>query len=274
MAISRNRFRPMISNQETTDHVGCTGENTAHRNPCPTGEQQSTAVVAPPNMSVEAASTVGKSNDKNREKKEKGVNFMRRLTSMKKSKSPPPVSYSMDNPVFEDTSSVMSQAVHVSKAKPEKYETAYRSRHKTTPGQAGHLNSGTADKARSKKNTAIQVYVPTVEDDEEECGRFYEQLLSTLMKGKVDVIREEPRSLLDSTDNSKGYRGLLYTRGIIQKSVSPFCSPLWMVLKSPDAHRNPCHWVLMDYKELNKCTGPEKYPFPRREDMLGRMNGA
>lgn len=38
-----------------------------------------------------------------KERKEKGtVSLMRRLTSMKRSKSPPPLSYSMDNPVFED----------------------------------------------------------------------------------------------------------------------------------------------------------------------------
>lgn len=40
-----------------------------------------------------------------KERKEKGtVSLMRRLTSMKRSKSPPPCSYSMDNPVFEDAS--------------------------------------------------------------------------------------------------------------------------------------------------------------------------
>lgn len=42
--------------------------------------------------------------DKSKEKKEKcSVSLMRRLTSMKKSRSPPPTtSYSIDNPVFED----------------------------------------------------------------------------------------------------------------------------------------------------------------------------
>lgn len=31
---------------------------------------------------------------------------MRRLTNIKKSKSPPPATYSMDNPVFDDGNSV------------------------------------------------------------------------------------------------------------------------------------------------------------------------
>ncbi|XP_060531651.1 E3 ubiquitin-protein ligase SH3RF3 isoform X4 [Cylas formicarius] len=54
-----------------------------------------------------------------RDRKDKGtVSLMRRLTSMKRSKSPPPSSYSMDNPVFEDTSVTSSsvssvQPVHV-----------------------------------------------------------------------------------------------------------------------------------------------------------------
>ncbi|XP_018572961.1 SH3 domain-containing RING finger protein 3 isoform X3 [Anoplophora glabripennis] len=54
-----------------------------------------------------------------KERKEKGtVSLMRRLTSMKRSKSPPPCSYSMDNPVFEDGSlgvpkSAPAHPVHV-----------------------------------------------------------------------------------------------------------------------------------------------------------------
>lgn len=50
-----------------------------------------------------------------KDRKEKGtVSLMRRLTSIKRSKSPPPSSYSMDNPVFEDSVSVATaHPVHV-----------------------------------------------------------------------------------------------------------------------------------------------------------------
>lgn len=50
-----------------------------------------------------------------KDKKEKGVSLMRRLTSIKRSKSPPASSYSMDNPVFEDGGTVVStlHPVHV-----------------------------------------------------------------------------------------------------------------------------------------------------------------
>lgn len=46
-----------------------------------------------------------------KEKKDKCVSLMRRLTNIKKSKSPPPTTYSMDNPVFDDGNSI--NPVHV-----------------------------------------------------------------------------------------------------------------------------------------------------------------
>lgn len=67
------------------------------RSPAP---GQSSTIVAPPNISVQSPSGMSKSVDKIKEKKDR-CGLMRRLTSMKKSKSPPPL-YSMDNPVFED----------------------------------------------------------------------------------------------------------------------------------------------------------------------------
>nr|XP_023014240.1 SH3 domain-containing RING finger protein 3 isoform X1 [Leptinotarsa decemlineata] len=59
---------------------------------------------------------IAKAVDKPKDRKEKGtVSLMRRLTSMKRSKSPPPTTYSMDNPVFEDGGVVgnkPTQAIH------------------------------------------------------------------------------------------------------------------------------------------------------------------
>ncbi|XP_014259643.1 E3 ubiquitin-protein ligase SH3RF1 isoform X2 [Cimex lectularius] len=77
----------------------------------PQVEEQSSTVVPPPNVSVQAV--LNKANEKVKEKKEKGVGLMRRLASMKKSKSPPPTPYSMDNPVFEDSSMLLSQPIHI-----------------------------------------------------------------------------------------------------------------------------------------------------------------
>lgn len=62
--------------------------------------------------------------------------------------------------------------------------------------------------------------------------------------------------------------------GIIRKSMSPFCSPLWVVPKKPGEDGGKQFRVVVDFRELNKRTVPEKYPLPRLEDMLDRMNGA
>ncbi|XP_017756402.1 PREDICTED: SH3 domain-containing RING finger protein 3-like isoform X3 [Eufriesea mexicana] len=66
------------------------------------------AVASP---SSAASISVSKNTEKQREKKDKCVSLMRRLTNIKKSKSPPPTTYSMDNPVFEDSNSI--NPVHV-----------------------------------------------------------------------------------------------------------------------------------------------------------------
>ncbi|KAL1137619.1 hypothetical protein AAG570_009315 [Ranatra chinensis] len=76
----------------------------------------------------------------------------------------------------------------------------------------------------------------------------------------MDVIRQELKDLLD--------------QGIIRKSISPYCSPIWVVPKPPDVQGNLRHRVVVNYKELNKHTRWEKYPLPKLEDMLDRMNGA
>nr|XP_018899902.1 PREDICTED: E3 ubiquitin-protein ligase SH3RF1 isoform X2 [Bemisia tabaci] len=75
-------------------------------------------VIGPPNCSI---LTSPKALDKSKGKMEKrSVSLMKRFTIMKKSKSPPPMSYSMDNPVFEDGSSPPTSSqhrhVHVSKS--------------------------------------------------------------------------------------------------------------------------------------------------------------
>ncbi|KAG7207136.1 hypothetical protein KM043_001008 [Ampulex compressa] len=61
---------------------------------------------------VTAAACASKNPDKPKEKKDKCVSLMRRLTNIKKSKSPPPATYSMDNPVFDDGNSVVNP-VHI-----------------------------------------------------------------------------------------------------------------------------------------------------------------
>ena len=65
--------------------------------------------------------------------------------------------------------------------------------------------------------------------------------------------------------------GEMLQAGVIRPSVSPFCSPLWVVPKPPDARGDPRYRVVVDYRDLNKRTETEKYPLPRLEEMLDRM---
>ncbi|KAL1109929.1 hypothetical protein AAG570_014130 [Ranatra chinensis] len=67
---------------------------------------------------------------------------------------------------------------------------------------------------------------------------------------------------------------LMLEQGVIRKSVSPFCSPLWVVPKPDASDGTPRYRVVVDFRELNKRTRTERYPLPRLEEMLDRMNGA
>ncbi|CAG9856076.1 unnamed protein product [Phyllotreta striolata] len=73
----------------------------AQQDPASAPIGRSSSAIVPGGMQTAA----GRAQDKPKERKEKGtVSLMKRLASMKRSKSPPPTAYSMDNPVFEDAS--------------------------------------------------------------------------------------------------------------------------------------------------------------------------
>ncbi|XP_050503787.1 E3 ubiquitin-protein ligase SH3RF1 isoform X5 [Diabrotica virgifera virgifera] len=93
-----------------------------------------------------------------KERKEKGtVSLMKRLTSMKRSKSPPPSSYSMDNPVFEDTSMQAAKhsatPVHVSITTRNNENPAGSSG--SSPDVQRHRKSNSLD-AGNKSKTVVQ----------------------------------------------------------------------------------------------------------------------
>lgn len=71
-------------------------------------------------------------------------------------------------------------------------------------------------------------------------------------KEKVKTMLEE---LLDS--------------GIIRESQSNYCSPLLLVKKKDGTDR-----MCIDYRKLNKLTVKDKYPLPRIDDQLDRLQGS
>ncbi|XP_015592824.1 SH3 domain-containing RING finger protein 3 isoform X2 [Cephus cinctus] len=123
-------------------------------------------VTPPPNTSVSTAATSAKSAEKPKEKKDKAVSLMRRLTNIKKSKSPPPASYSMDNPVFDDGNSVASiNPIHVRSGScpsqllqvgPSQDVNTPNSHHRMYPG-LGQGHATTSQRLKHKERPSLPV---------------------------------------------------------------------------------------------------------------------
>jgi len=58
-------------------------------------------------------------------------------------------------------------------------------------------------------------------------------------------------------------------QGLVQNSTSPYGSPVLFVKKKDNTLR-----MCIDFRGLNKITVPNRYPLPRIDDLLDRLQGA
>ncbi|OAD57623.1 SH3 domain-containing RING finger protein 3 [Eufriesea mexicana] len=120
------------------------------------------AVASP---SSAASISVSKNTEKQREKKDKCVSLMRRLTNIKKSKSPPPTTYSMDNPVFEDSNSINPVHVRSGSCPSQLLQVgatqelnASNNHHRLCPGSVqGHVTSSQRLKYKERPSLPVSI---------------------------------------------------------------------------------------------------------------------
>lgn len=60
-------------------------------------------------------------------------------------------------------------------------------------------------------------------------------------------------------------------QGIIRKSNSPYCSPIWIVPKKEDASKEKKYRLVIDYRGLNEITIDDKYPIPVMDEILDKL---
>lgn len=66
----------------------------------------------------------------------------------------------------------------------------------------------------------------------------------------------------------------MLNQGIIQPSISPWSSPLWVVPKKPDASGKIKWRIVIDYRKLNNVTIGDAYPLPNITDILDQLGTA
>lgn len=83
------------------------------------------------------------------------------------------------------------------------------------------------------------------------------------------AVSERPRRLSgERLAAAKQEFGLLLDRGVIRPSSSQWASPLHLVRKNSGGWR-----ATGDYRRLNACTTPDRYPLPVIEDILQDCHG-
>jgi transposase InsO family protein/DNA-binding MarR family transcriptional regulator len=88
--------------------------------------------------------------------------------------------------------------------------------------------------------------------------------------GEAPPIKQRPRRvpMAYASEEKKAIEDLLQ-KGVIQKSTSPWASPIVLVRKKSGAVR-PC----VDYRKINALVKPDGFPLPRIQDCLDAVAGS
>ncbi len=110
--------------------------------------------------------------------------------------------------------------------------------------------------------------LPKLDDKEGHARPLYQGHTIPLEPGHKPPVRPIYRlSPLEFEELKKQIRELL-ALGFIEPSTSPFGAPVLFVQKKDGSLR-----MCIDYRALNKITVKNKYPLPRIDDLLDRLNG-
>jgi Reverse transcriptase (RNA-dependent DNA polymerase) len=99
-------------------------------------------------------------------------------------------------------------------------------------------------------DTAINHTIPTLPGAKAPCGPIYR-----LSQPEMEELKKQIAELL--------------LKGYIEPSTSPYGAPVLFVRKKDGSLR-----MCVDYRALNKITIKNKYPLPRIDDLLDRLNGS
>lgn len=103
----------------------------------------------------------------------------------------------------------------------------------------------------------------------------------------TNVITHKINTTDDQPINTKQYRfppvhkneidrqvGEMLKNGVIEPSVSPYNSPLWIVPKKADSKGNKKWRLVIDFRALNEKTLGDAYPLPNIIDILDQLGSA
>lgn len=66
----------------------------------------------------------------------------------------------------------------------------------------------------------------------------------------------------------------LESKGVIEKSKSPWNSPLLLVPKKENQYGEKQYRLVIDYRKLNSVTQPLAYPIPLIDEIIDQMQGS